>query len=164
MITAQEFISNYTDSSFAASTETADMLRMASFRETLYREIHQHLSPDHAPLLRRLLQQEMLSRKENRDEEFFENLYWCAYLLFRLGDVTDVLLLWQAKSTNFDTMCGFDVQFLVGAGVHATVQYLQQSPGTGAKEALEYISNCQRAGDFDDLVSWTQWRDEYFRE
>jgi hypothetical protein len=139
-----------------------DLIDDASFREGLYREIHQRPSQAHRPLLRELLIKEMKYREEDPDSDFFENLYWCGFLLYRIGDVSDVALLWQAKNVNFDTASGFDVQFLVGAGVEETIRYLQMKSDKDSRAALEYLVKSKEAGDFDDLATWFRWRDQYF--
>ena len=87
-------------------------------------------------------------REHDSDGELFESLYWCAFLLYRLGDVNDVALLWQAKSVSFDTWCGFDVQFLVGAGVEETIHHLRTKPDPDSRAAMEYLLACKDAGGF----------------
>ncbi len=57
-------------------------------------------------------------------------------------------MLWEAKTTSFDTLCGLDVQFLLGAGVSTTLEYLQQIQEEWAQNAKQYIEQC---GDFGDL-------------
>lgn len=66
----------------------------------------------------------MRHRHETGGDEFFENLYWCAFLLHLIGDPADVPMMWQAKHSDFDTAAGFDVQFLLGAGAETTLTYL----------------------------------------
>jgi hypothetical protein len=74
----------------------------------------------------------------------------------------DALFIWKAKTTSFDAGCIVDVQFICGAGLAETKEYLERSTDPAASEALEYIRECERAGDFDG------WRpqssiDEYRR-
>ncbi len=95
----------------------------------------------------------------DEDDLYFEQLYWCALLLYLVGDPADVPLMWEAKNINMDTGSGFDVQFLVGAGVHETVSYLQAH---GNDEIAAYLQQCEAAHDFDDLPGWEQFRIEYF--
>lgn len=91
--------------------------------------------------------------------DYFESLYHCALLLYLVGDLTDVPLMWEAKHLNFDTSCGFDGQFLVGAGVEETIRSLETS---GHKEIADYVSQMKDAGDFDDLPGWERQRIRYF--
>jgi hypothetical protein len=75
--------------------------------------------------------------------------------------VRDVELLWGAKNIDFDTACGFDVQFLVGAGPDETIRYLRMISDNDPAAALEYVLECKKSGNFDDLDTWFRWRDQY---
>ena len=90
---------------------------------------------------------------------FFEQIYWCALYLYRIGEIDDMELMWRAKTINFDLYCAFDVQFLVGAGVDQTLEYLE-SKGLG--EAKTYMLECRDAGAFDNLEQWYDSRKAYF--
>ena len=79
----------------------------------------------------------------------------------RIGDPSDSELLWRAKNVSFDTFVGLDVQFLVGAGVDATIEQLQRQE---LNEAADYIKGCARSGDFDALDEWFIGRIAYFAE
>lgn len=162
-----EFLDGHAPTEAWLATEDARrLLSDADRRATLYRAMHPQPETSHAPLLRALLAHEVAFRSDPRgdDEDRFEHLYWCGLLLSQIGDVRDVLSLWRAKNTNFDTGCGFDVQFLVGAGVEETLAFLARSEDPAASEAAAYISECAKAGDFDDLDDWRAFRVGYFRE
>ncbi|QJE96450.1 hypothetical protein [Luteolibacter luteus] len=75
----------------------------------------------------------------------------CAQLV-SIGDVRDSLPIWRAKSASFNLMSGLDVQFLCGAGVDATRDYLGSIGTEESGKALEYLDQCVAAGDFD---AWT---------
>ena len=96
-----------------------------------------------------------------RDDEidYYENLYWCALLFYFVGDPADVPLMWEAKHIDMDTDCGFDIQFMVGAGVDTTLKYLNER---GHFEIAAYLSNMKSCKDFDDLPGWEQFRIGYF--
>lgn len=134
-----------------------------STRERLYYAMHPRPESRHHALLQALLAIEVEYRSME-DSEHFENLYWCAFLLHQLGMVEDVISMWRAKHTNFDTGCGFDVQFLVGAGVDATLRYLSSRQDSEAKDALRYLLRCREAGDFDELDEWRSERSAYFNK
>jgi hypothetical protein len=91
-----------------------------------------------------------------------ENIKLCAYLLYRLGYVEDSLSIWKAKSTNFDTECGVDIQLLVGAGVERTIAYLKEQNSQEAKDAGSYIEECVESGDFKNLAGWQEFFRNYF--
>jgi hypothetical protein len=100
-----------------------------AFRAAIYAALHPRPTAEDRHLLRHLLELEMdhRRREENDDDVYFENLYWCGLLLYQLGVVEDVILLWRAKHVNMDTGIGFDVQFLVGAGVDKTLACLKST-------------------------------------
>jgi len=51
----------------------------------------------------------------------------CSIMLYRLKQVEDSSLIWKAKLANYDTATLIDGQFLVGAGVMETLEYLHGS-------------------------------------
>lgn len=50
-----------------------------------------------------------------------------------------------------DLGCCLDVQLLCGAGLAATKAFLAAQADPAAAEALEYIEECEQAGDFTDF-------------
>jgi hypothetical protein len=47
--------------------------------------------------------------------------------------------------------------------VEATILYLRVRTDSESREALEYIQDCIRAGNFDDMEGWASFREQYFR-
>ena len=111
----------------------------------------------HHELLRAIFRAEAEHRREHPDTEFFENLYWCAFLLSRVGDPADVPMMWAAKFTDFDTAAGFDVQFMLGAGPERTLAYLRAH---GHDEIARRLTEYPELGD--DLAEWAADRRVYF--
>ena len=97
----------------------------------------------------------------NDDPEFdgFENIYWCGLLLYLAGDLADVSLMWEAKQIDMDTGCGFDIQFLLGAGVEPTLRFLEENK---LNSIADYILSAGQYGDFDNLAEWERFRIQYF--
>ncbi len=95
------------------------------------------------------------------DDEFdyADSIYWCAFLLYFVGDPADVTLMWQAKNLNFDLRCAFDWQFLVGAGVDDTIKYFEDQ---NQEEAADYLKGLKASGELDDLPAWEKFRTDYF--
>ncbi|MBO9555112.1 hypothetical protein [Cellulomonas sp.] len=85
--------------------------------------------------------------------------------LFNAGHVEDVLRIWQAKESGFDAHCSIDVQLLCGTGLDATRRHLAAVPGEVAQQALTYLEECVRSGDFDefDVEDRAAWYDQYYR-
>ena len=70
--------------------------------------------------------------------------------------------MWKAKMSDFDLGGAFDIQFLVGAGVQTTIEYLEKRGDSDSEKALNHIKSCQNAGYFGDMDSWRKFRKEYF--
>jgi hypothetical protein len=86
-----------------------------------------------------------------------ETLMLSAYLLGLHQNVEDCLKIWKSKTTDFDTYCGFDIQLVVFAGVEKTIEYLKTNKSEESEDALKYIKECQKSGDFDEI-------EDYFSE
>lgn len=108
----------------------------------------------------------MIEVRKKRNEEtttvfiYMETVMLGCYLLRLHGHVEDCLKVWQAKTVDFDTYCGVDVQLVVFAGVDPTIAYLRTQTSKEAADALEYISDCAEGGDFDELEAYqatTPW-------
>jgi hypothetical protein len=84
--------------------------------------------------------------------------------LFNVGDLSDVLAIWRAKTASFDAHCSIDVQLLCGAGLQVTKAYLARADSQDAAAALDYLRTCEAAGDFTDFSVETQarWYAEYY--
>jgi hypothetical protein len=94
---------------------------------------------------------------------FSQSLKLCAFLLFTLAQVEDIQLLWQAKTTSFDTMCGLDDQLLVGAGVPITIAYLQQVQDPWSEQARAYIEEGYQF-DNDALTRYRNETNKFFHK
>jgi hypothetical protein len=98
--------------------------------------------------LREMLAQEIERERSGGSGE--EMLRTLCVQLFSIGIAEDSLLIWRAKSSSFDAGCGLDVQFLCGAGLATTKEYLAKSPAPDAEAALRHIEKCEQSGDFSD--------------
>src|SRR5262249_61597933 len=94
----RDFITRYIGSAVELSSEASRLLDAPSFRQGILREIHRSPSIDASGLLRAILDREANCRLSGKSEEYFENLHWCAFLLWRVGDLRDVIPLWRAKT------------------------------------------------------------------
>lgn len=120
-------------------------------------------SPAHRAAIRSAFEAELI--KEAAEEGDHELIKCLSAQLFSIGNVEDSLLIWQAKSDSFDLMCGLDVQFLCGAGVEATKNFLREVDTEPSTEALKYLDECIEAGDFDDWSpqKWISYYRFYYR-
>lgn len=83
-----------------------------------------------------------------------QGLRLAGYLIGLHGDVSDALALWRTKQLTFDTACEFDIQLVAFAGIDPTLAYLQTLPDPDAASAVDYLQQCQAAGDFDSLAEY----------
>lgn len=126
----------------------------AVFRAAVLKALSKNFSQEDRPLIRFLLEQEVAFHENSWG--IFESIRLGGALLFLLAQVEDAGLLWEAKTANFDTMSGFDIQLLVGAGVTPTLAYLQQVGEQWAEDARVYLEECQQAGDFQNLERYRE--------
>ena len=82
------------------------------------------------------------------DHEYLKTL---CILLFSIGNVTDSMLIWQAKKKDFDAGSYIDIQLLCGAGIQETKQFLKKENSSDSIAALQAIESAEIAGDFDDF-------------
>ncbi|KXU95247.1 hypothetical protein AB839_13215 [Stenotrophomonas sp. DDT-1] len=128
-------------------------------RERALRSITPETAKQHELLLRAIFREEIDYRQRDEDQAYFENLYWCAYLLFHVGDLADVESMWIAKNLNMDTGSGFDVENMVGAGVEQTIEYLLER---SLDDAADYIDECLPAHSQQEIEEWSRSRRSYF--
>lgn len=83
-----------------------------------------------------------------------EGLRLAGYLIGLHQDVRDSLLLWRTKQLTFDTFCEFDVQLVAFAGITQTLAYLRSLPDPEAVKAVDYLQQCQAAGNFENLEDY----------
>jgi hypothetical protein len=125
------------------------------------REVVRKYHPELLDLFRREMSYRTGDDLAEGDDEcdYFEHLYWCGLLLYLVGDPADVAVMWEAKHINMDTGCGFDGQFLVGAGVEETIKYLEER---GQKAPADYLKELKASKELDDLQGWERFRIHYF--
>ncbi|MDQ8015152.1 MAG: hypothetical protein REI96_22085 [Flavobacterium nitrogenifigens] len=80
-----------------------------------------------------------------------EALMLSAYILGLHQNIEDCLKIWNTKTIDFDTFCGFDIQLVVFAGVTNTIDYLKTLNSNESEDALKYIEECKISGDFNGI-------------
>jgi hypothetical protein len=78
-----------------------------------------------------------------------------------------VLTIWRAEESSWDAQCSIDVQLRCGAGLDATTAYLTAEGSQPASQALQYLADCQSAGDVDGFSADEQtraWAEYYLNE
>jgi hypothetical protein len=135
----------------------------AAFRNDVLEALNRTLRDEDRRLILYLLDQEVRYHK-SLPGGVYESIKLCAYLLFRLGYVEDSLSIWHAKTTNFDTHCGVDVQLLVAAGVEETLAWLKLNDAPEALSAVGWIEACRKTGDFNNPDGYREFAKRYFAD
>jgi len=101
------------------------------------------------------LLKDAILKREDKDYPFgFEDLMFASLLVAIHKNPEDSLLIWKAKTVDFDTYCGHDIQLIAGGGVNETLTFLKNCESKEAKDAYEYFCDCIKAGDFDDIETY----------
>ncbi len=92
--------------------------------------------------------------------EFYEGIYRCAFLLYRLGNTEDIHTLWQAKHLNMDVGSSMGAEFFIGAGLHETIAFIEHTSLSESANIAEYI------GDYffqPDAMQWQErWEEDMY--
>lgn len=114
--------------------------------------------------VRRLLREQAALERKRQGDGDTALMRLCCVQLFNVGDLADVLAIWQAKESSWDAHCSIDVQLLCGAGLEATTAYLAITAGDDAARALGYLRACEAAGDFVDfsVAAWSRSQARYY--
>jgi hypothetical protein len=102
--------------------------------------------PTDRPAIIAALGEQIRLEADEAGDQFLMRLL-CAQL-FSLGLAEDSLVVWRAKSCNFDTHCGIDVALLCGAGLEETKAFLAAASTEEATAARAYIQHCEDCGNF----------------
>jgi hypothetical protein len=144
-------------------------------RKSALRAIAQGDPVHHHELLRRIFAAEVEFRRKlayddlgeddwdstwGEDDDYFENVYWCAWLLSLVGDPSDVPSMWHAKyEVEFDLQCGFDIENMLGAGPARTVAWLREH---GMQEIADHLAHWCDGDRAVELARWSVSRRRYF--
>ena len=157
-----EFIDNVRQTSpELPPNDLLDLINDPEFRYSVCRELNKSVGTTDRALGRHLLQLDIDSLR-GESSGMTDELRLSALLLYKIGNVEDAPLLWEAKTVNFDTVCGLDIQLLVGAGVDETIAYLRDLGDEQSLGAVSYIEGCRATGDFNHLDTYAGQWDKYF--
>jgi tetratricopeptide (TPR) repeat protein len=78
-------------------------------------------------LIRFLFEQEVIAREKDDFQGIGNALWLGAFLLAKFKDPADISLFYRAKNSNFDTYCGFDVEFVFWPLKGDTDSYLAEN-------------------------------------
>lgn len=153
-----------------ADIQTA--LKDDHLRYKIYQEISCDQAKDHHALLKFMFAEEVdLRTNQEREEhslsdelDFFENIYHCALLLFCIGDPEDIMPMYIPSSSDFDLGCGFDTEFMLGAGAEKTISYFENIKDKDEEtlNAYDFLKSCFEDEEYEDLTEWLAYRKGYF--
>jgi hypothetical protein len=151
------------------TAEVREALTSLATRKALYDLLPVAPAADDRELLIALFDEEIRYRSAlwhgtiEDEGDAYENIYWCAYLLYKVGDVRDVLLLWKAKRLNQDVGTELGIQYFLGAGSQPTIDFLRHSEEAAAADILKYVEESVRSPYFDGVDGFDKDRLRYFR-
>ena len=133
-----------------------------SIRFALYRQIVKMPVHLFRQLLLRLLEEEIAFRNAlwegsvTDEDDYFEGIYHCAFLLSRCGDPSDTAALWKVQYMNQD-IGEIDVGNFVGAGISETLSFLDSTIDDASHEIAEFI---RRSTNHPQAAEWLKnWED-----
>ena len=83
-----------------------------------------------------------------------DSLMLACFILGKHNQIEDCLKVWETKRIDFDTYCYVDIQLVTFLGVQKTIEYLKTQTSDEAKNDLEYVIDCSKAGDFYGLEEY----------
>jgi len=139
----------------------------AAMRAELTQELAAQVVSTDRPLVRRLLEQEVMYLRAS-GHGVTETLYTLVAALARFGQPDDTLTLWRAREATPETQSGVDVEQFLRAGIDLVRAHLRNLASDEAMEASEaqaareWIEAGVAAGAADDLPGYFYWADERF--
>ncbi|MFI9814518.1 hypothetical protein [Saccharothrix variisporea] len=116
------------------------------------------LRPDDHDLVRTLAAAEAEDRADDDFQGHTEESELVGFLLASYRDVTDVWLHWDLKRANFDTWSGYDVEYVVAAGVAETLEFVRASDHPERDAVLERLADVGEV----DLARWWRRKQSWF--
>jgi hypothetical protein len=128
-------------------------------RYALLLALQYDLRTEDRALVRYLFEQETLRHRREPFQGLYPELRLAGYLLATFRAVEHLWLFTEAKLANFDTYMGFDLEYLVSAGIEQTLAYVRAADTHPLrKHVLDWLvgEDGQCVLNEDQLVSW--WR------
>jgi hypothetical protein len=105
----------------------------------------------HRSLVRFVLEQEIAYARHVYNDCYVVTLMACSFMLCKLGQVEDALLISDAKACSYDAQSLIDAHLMCGAGVEATLKHLRSLGTDEANEVAQYLASCREHGDLQNL-------------
>lgn len=124
---------------------------------------YNHQDSDEA-LLAYLLKETVAQHSHSNMQGLGDELKLNAFLLSRFRNPVHAQLFWQAKTANFDTRSGFDIEAILSAGIEATYAHLGNVDFEGKKELMNCVGKTAASCHWDEeeLDEWREGMSSYF--
>ncbi|MEJ2852660.1 MULTISPECIES: hypothetical protein [unclassified Saccharothrix] len=116
------------------------------------------LRPEDHDLVRTLAAAEAQDRADDDFQGHTDDTELTGFLLASYREVSDVWLHWDIKRANFDTWSGYDVEYLLAAGVAETLEFVRASDHPERDAVLERLADVGEV----DLAKWWRRKQSWF--
>ncbi len=125
--------------------------------------IYNDFKPSDFEISKFLFIEENKWRKDAIDGEV-DNLYFSAFILTLFKRAEIVWLLFESKYIDFDSSIGFDGEYLVGAGIKETYEYLKTVENLDKQDLLNYIGETVEKCCYtqEEIENWKLYKKQYF--
>lgn len=143
---AQQALDAFKQSLVITTPEVGVVLSSPAERQNLYKLLVMESLEPLSLLIRAAFQKEVEYRNMLWESaavdggEFFEGIYRCAFLLYRIGNPEDIFSLWQAKHLNMDVGSSLGAEFFIGAGLHESIAFIKRAGIPESDDIVDYIS------------------------
>ena len=107
-------------------------------RYKVIKAVQYDLRQDDEIFLKFLFEQEIKKHEKETFQGINDSINLVAFLLSKFKNLENVWLFIKAKIANFDTICGFDLEYLVSAGLNRTIDYVKNSDNKLKKKFLSF--------------------------
>jgi len=159
VLVPHEFIQGFRDSVKELTQGDRDLLSDHSFRLAVLQGLLAADHPQDHSLISQLVETQIAQHIRFRDG-MSDEYPFSVFLLARRKSLSDLKLLWQAKTANSDTQMGLPIAFLVMAGVNETLSYCSVRGGVELTAAHDYIQDCHAKGNLKtpcDVASYESY-------
>ena len=102
-------------------------------------------------LLKKFIKSELKMHRNAPFQGLSPSMRLNAYLLSKFNKPKYALTFLKIKQANFDTHCGFDLQYLLSAGIEQTYKYIAKLNSTDAASILEVVGKTKEECCFSNL-------------
>lgn len=161
ILSAEKVLEVYEDSQGLLTPDIERALESPQERQRLYKLLLGRPVTLYSTLIRQAFAKEIGYRDAlwhgtvEDDGDCYEGIYRCAFLIYRIGSLDDIHVLWSAKYMNMDVGSSMGAEFFIGAGLKATRSYLEESNLPESNEILDYIADWFSHNDAEKWhVNW----------